>query len=105
MREDWRELLIKSVYGAIELFILSCIVFKLLLDKSNWLEMSIIWSILFYLGDLVRKSFRPTSDEAFTICVSISIILVFLFGVVLDMQDWGKMVFYLSCPFIMAMYW
>ena len=104
MSKDWRLWLVKSIFYAIALFIVECVIFKLLIGQSNWLEMSIIWSISFALGHFVGKSFRPTFGEAFTITISILVIFAFLFGVVLDMQDWYIIDVKLSSPFIMAMY-
>ena len=104
MSKDWRWWLVKSIFYAIALFIVDCVIFKLLIGLSNWLEMSIIWSISFSLGHFVGKSFRLTFVKALTITVSILVIFAFLFGVVLDMQDWYIIVSKLSAPFIMAMY-
>ena len=45
MSEDWRKYLVKSVCYAIAFFIANCVIFKLLIGQTNWLEMSIIWFI------------------------------------------------------------
>ena len=104
MSKDWRKWLFVSVRYAIALFITNCVIYKLLMGQTNWLEMSIIWSISYSLGHFVGKSFRLTFVNSFTITVSILVIFAFLFGVVLDMQDWYKIDVALSFPFIVAMY-
>lgn len=104
MSKDWRWWLFKSIIYAIAFFIVDCVVFKLILGQSNWLEMSIIWSISYALGYFVGKSFRLTFWKAFTITISILVIFAFIYGVVLDMQDWYEIDVKLSFPFIMAMF-
>ena len=104
MSKDWRKWLFVSVRYAIAFFITDCVVFKLLMGQTNWLEISIIWSISYSLGHFVGKSFRLTFANSFTITVSIFVVFAFLFGVVLDMQDWYKIDVALSSPFICAMY-
>lgn len=104
MSEDWRKYLVKSVCYAIALFIANCVIFKLLIGQTNWLEMSIIWSLSYASGYFVGKTFRLTFEKAFTITFSILVILAFLFGVVLNMQDWYVIDIKLSLPFILSMY-
>ena len=104
MSKNWRKYLVKSVCYAIALFIVNCVFFKLLLGQNEWLEMSFIWSLSYTLGYFVGKSFRLTPEKSFTITISILVIFAFLFGVVLDMQDWYVIDLKISTPFIIAMY-
>ena len=106
MKNDWKERLVVAIFVGVIIFMMSCVSYKLFFGEADWLSRSVIWSVCWSLGYFISKNITAINCRLWKILgydliiiFMVSILLMFFFGVILNMADWNEIVFSFMWPF------
>ena len=106
MRTSLKERIFSALFVGVLLFMVECVMYKLFLDRSNWLAHSAIWSTAWAVGHFVGKTMTNLEERLWKIVLFellivflVFILLAFIFGVICNMASWLDLVSTITVSF------
>lgn len=110
MKYSLKYRIIYSMSIGIFLFVLECVLYKLIGNNPEWLSISLLWSIPWAIGVFVSKTLaNHIKSLRKVICIEIAIVfvllilLLFVLGVVFEVAEIIKFIYFIIMSFSMAL--